>query len=262
MTWYKVAWIDPFFAALNTIAPGRSKASDGTIGDLAHAAGTSGHNPDDTPGVSAERQDADTKPEVRALDADSDLRADPTTMQTVVDAILAYPPDRDRLIYLIFDGWIYRAANGWRREVYTGSDKHRQHAHLSGHPAADEDGRPWVSVLNLGDDMPLSPTELNLLKDTNSTLGSFIQGMTQTIEQSNGKKYIIVPNVQLAGLVTKLDALTKIVQGLVDAAGGSLDVAAVLAGVDRMLADLAREQRDAVADLGEGGSAQVRAGQE
>jgi hypothetical protein len=46
----------------------------------------------------------------------------------------------------------------------------------------------------------------------------------------------------------------------VNSAGGSVDTAAVLAGIDVRLAALAAEQRDAVADLGEGGAAQVRAG--
>lgn len=55
--------------------------------------------------------------------------------------------------------------------------------------------------------------------------------------------------------LAQVTALTAIVQ----AASGSLDVAAVLAGVDERLAALAAEQRDAVADLGEGGAAQVRA---
>lgn len=150
ITWYKVAWIDPFFTALDIIAPGRDHATDGTIGDLTHATGVSGHNPDDTPGVRAERQDADTKPEVRALDADADLRQPGLSMQAVVDAILRTPRDRDRLIYLIYNRRIWRASNGWREEVYTGSDPHTTHLHASGHPNADDDGAPWQSILNLG----------------------------------------------------------------------------------------------------------------
>src|ERR1051326_5441753 len=73
MTWYKAAWIPPLFAALDQRFPARDRASDGTIGDPAHQAEVSGHNPDDTPGVRAERSDADSKPEVRAADVTSAL---------------------------------------------------------------------------------------------------------------------------------------------------------------------------------------------
>ena len=67
---------------------------------------------------------------------------------------------------------------------------------------------------------------------------------------------------RLVALETKLDALVAAFTSLASAiadAGGDVDVAAILAGVDERLATLAVEQRDAVADLGEGGAAQVRA---
>jgi hypothetical protein len=150
MAWYKAAWIPPFFAALNERFPGRNRGTDGTIGDPDHQDSPSGHNPDDTPGSKPERTDADSKPEVRAADASSSLGDPRHGMQAVVDAILRTPRDRDRLIYIIFNGSIWRAASGWRRETYTGSDKHRTHVHLSGHPDADDDGAPWTSILTLG----------------------------------------------------------------------------------------------------------------
>jgi len=150
-TWYKAKWIISFFAALDKRFPNRDRGTDGTIGDLEHATGVSGHNPDDTPGVKAERQDPDTKPEVRAADAGTTLRdPDGYTMWDVVNAILASPEELKRLIYIIFDGCIWRAATGWKREPYEGKDKHRTHAHLSGNPEADEDGGPWNSIINIG----------------------------------------------------------------------------------------------------------------
>jgi hypothetical protein len=150
MVWHKAKWIDPFFAALNERFPERSRGTDGTIGDPDHQDSPSGHNPDDTPGSKPERTDADSKPEVRAADASSSLGDPRHGMQAVVDAIVRTPADRSRLIYIIFNGSIWRAAGGWRKELYGGSDKHRTHVHLSGHPDADDDGAPWTSILTLG----------------------------------------------------------------------------------------------------------------
>ncbi len=146
----------------DTRFPRRDKASDGWIGDAAHQASTSGHNPDDTPGSKAEYSDADAKAEVRAVDIDKDLK-DTVSMQQVVDAILRTPTDRRRLKYVIFNRRIWSASNGWAPRAYTGSNPHDQHAHFSGDPAYDEDGQPWSSVLNIGrstveDDMQLTDT--------------------------------------------------------------------------------------------------------
>ncbi len=147
--WYKVKWIQPLFDAFNQRFPGRGKASDGSIGDFEHTKTKSGHNPDDTAGSKPEREDADSKPEVRAADVTSALPG--VSMWDVVQAVLLGPRDElDRLIYIICNGYIWQKANGWRMEKYYGDDQHFGHAHFSGDPASDEDGRPWTAVLNFG----------------------------------------------------------------------------------------------------------------
>lgn len=130
--------------------PNSNRAQDGWIGDLEHASGTSGHNPDDTPGVSAERQDADTKQEVRAVDKDVRLNAPGVTMEQIVQRMLQTPNDLKRLIYIIYNRRIWKKSNGWRKETYTGSDPHDMHAHFSGDPAYDEDGSTWTSITSFG----------------------------------------------------------------------------------------------------------------
>ncbi|MFL6145586.1 MAG: hypothetical protein ACJ72N_27460 [Labedaea sp.] len=145
MLWYKAKWIDPLFAAVTSVFPNRGHAQDGAVGDLEHLTGVSGHNPDDTPGVRAERQDADSRPEVRAADVDTRGVAG----DDVVAAVLADPAALRLLIYIIWNRHIWRASNDWRREAYTGDDPHDRHIHFSGHPDADEVAFRWDCIRNM-----------------------------------------------------------------------------------------------------------------
>jgi hypothetical protein len=120
-------------AQVNTAFPNRDHTSDGTIGDTAHQAETSSHNPDDTPGSTPEwNGDSDNDAEVRAWDMDSDLRAAPATAQQVVDHIRHLPGVSSVLRYMIYDHKIYRASNGWAAETYTGASAHTEHIHFTG----------------------------------------------------------------------------------------------------------------------------------
>lgn len=112
--------------------PDRGHASDGTMGDAAHQAETSGHNPDDTPGARPEwNGDADQLAEIRAWDMDADLGIGVNT-QALIDHLRALPDLDTVLRYMIYNRRIYRASTGWAPEQYTGASAHTEHVHFSG----------------------------------------------------------------------------------------------------------------------------------
>lgn len=139
MSWRVTPALLNLRAAFDHECPGRDRRSDGTIGDSAHQARASDHNPDDTTGSNAAGSDPDTIPEVHALDVDADLRRPGWSMHMCVDAIVArqrtlyLDNGRDPLKYVIYDHVICSRSWGWTSwEPYDGTDPHTGHAHFSG----------------------------------------------------------------------------------------------------------------------------------
>ncbi len=242
MAWTLTTSLAALRRDLNSAFPNRDKASDGTIGDAAHQASVSGHNPDDTAGSKSEYSDADAKQEVRAYDADNDLR-DPrgVDFQQVIDAILATPADRVRLAYIIHRRKIWRKRNGWRRESYTGSSPHDEHGHFSGDPAFDEDASPWTSILRFKE----APVADTTPTETNDWTGlrrieSLHKNLSHTVVDATGGGE---PN----GLHTKLEEiLTAVLQP--PAAVDATAVAAALAADQSFIGALAVAVAEELAD--------------
>jgi hypothetical protein len=129
--WILVPCLVKLRSEFNEIAPNRDKASDGSVGDLAHQNSQSDHNPDETGNVPI--RDADSTNEVHAIDVDRDLRTPGLDMEAVVQFLLARcrGGQEGRLRYIIFNRRIWSASNGWRQQAYTGSNPHDHHAHFS-----------------------------------------------------------------------------------------------------------------------------------
>lgn len=92
--------------------PNRDRRSDGWVGDTRHSALKTDHNPDyDSGGV------------VRALDVDKD--------GIDTNKLLSVAVANSATNYVIWNGHIYSRAYGFRKRVYTGSNKHTNHLHIS-----------------------------------------------------------------------------------------------------------------------------------
>lgn len=132
-------------AEINTLAPGRSKASDGWIGDLAHQSRPSDHNPNPA-GV------------VCAFDATHDP-AHGADMARISEHIRKNPPLAAK--YVIFNRRIAERDGAWRWEQYFGKNPHTKHMHVSVGRGPDgrstgpyDDTSPWgiSSGASTGDD--------------------------------------------------------------------------------------------------------------
>lgn len=109
---------------VNAAYPNRSRVSDGSIGDTAHAARASDHNPD-------------SQGRVCAIDVTHDpangLDGQQLSNQIITDK---------RVKYVIFAGRIWKARTGqW--ETYRGSNRHGKHAHVSVKSEMADYDSPW-----------------------------------------------------------------------------------------------------------------------
>lgn len=123
----------------------RDHASDGTLGDAAHASRQSDHNPwvKDRNGVGV----------VRARDIDEDLDGQKANGKydaaVLFNKLLTLARAGDRRFrnggYIIYEGHIYSETGNFAKRVYTGPNSHSLHIHvsLSRDAAGYDSSAPW-----------------------------------------------------------------------------------------------------------------------
>jgi hypothetical protein len=171
-SWILVPCLVTLRDEFNRLAPNRDKASDGSIGDTAHAYSSSDHNPDET--GTTPYEDADRRNEVHAIDVDDDLRKAGWTMNRCLQIIIGrHRQGRDdRLQNVIYNRRIWSRSWGWTARAYTGASTHTEHAHFSARytTAQENDTSPWGLVQQEVEDVGFADDKIRVTGTTGREL--------------------------------------------------------------------------------------------
>ena len=140
MAWRLARSLEKLRAQVSAKAPNRSKSADGSIGDAAHRARKSEHNPN-AAGV------------VRAIDITHDPAGGFDSYKFAETLRVKADP---RIYYIISNGKIANPGQPWRK--YTGSNPHDHHVHISVAASPDlyDDARDW----DIGDVAHVAPPDI------------------------------------------------------------------------------------------------------
>ncbi len=170
--WVLVPCLVSLRSEFNALAPTRDKASDGSIGDTAHSASSSDHNPDETGATPYE--DSDAINEVHAIDVDVTLNRSGWSMRRCVDIIVGeHRAGRDdRLQNVIYNRQIASRSWGWTWRDYTGASPHTEHAHFSARytTAQESDTSPWALLAAVAQEDDMSAADVTAINNNTAKL--------------------------------------------------------------------------------------------
>lgn len=239
-SWILVPCLVQLRDEFNAVAPRRSKASDGSVGDLAHQSSQSDHNPDETGNVPI--RDADRVNEVHALDVDADLNVPGLTMGMVVAFLVARCRSgaERRLRYIIWDRRIWSASDGWPAAgvAYHGKSPHTEHAHFSASYDSDHeaDTRPW----HLQEALPVTAPTAD--QNAAATVGKDIDPGAGTYSLGGAVWTTLARSAYLNNLPGDLAALKSDLQARLDDVDDELDpLGASLAFISGIVSQVTNE---------------------
>lgn len=143
--WHLNPALTAFRSEVNARYPNRDKTSDGTVGDLAHQATNSDHNPDSDGSVDAWDMDIELNGSGKPYDKD---------LWAVINAALKH----ESIQYVIYNCKITSRTWGlgvWRD--YTGPSPHDHHVHFNTRSAYENSTKPWLPK---EPDMPLENADV------------------------------------------------------------------------------------------------------
>lgn len=245
--WYLAPSLSVLRGEVDTRWPRRDHTSDGTVGDIAHQARESDHNPNARNSVDA-----------------WDMDKDGVDVWEVIRAFQAHPSSH----YWIWNREIADRDTGWRRRAYGGDNPHTQHVHFSikQTAAAEQNQQAWglledemdaAEFVKILDD-PRVQARMRALPWQYAG-GGIPPGMS-TLSVLNGtyvysKAAAEAPDVP-GDLVATLDRILAAAQDDGDVTVNvSAEVAAELARIREVVNALPTEVRDAIGDAFAGGAA-------
>lgn len=216
------------------------------IGDASHQAGVSDHNEDDMPARNAAQSDPDTRPEHRAIDVMLGPAFTKADADGLVERLVADPLARRRLFYIIWNGRIWSRSDGWVPQAF-GGDPHRDHPHISGWAADDENAAPWPAVgdtpeeelpvkiivpatginipgLKPGTEVDAGWLMLANYQHTLSTEATVVKAIAAELVRDTALK-AAVDTLRTAGAVLDVDELKAVVNGAVETMLPRIDAA-------------------------------------
>lgn len=192
--WYLVRALTNMRNEVDYVWPKRDRTSDGTIGDAAHASGSSDHNPDPDGSVDA-----------------WDMDVDGVDVWRVIDQFEKH----ESAEYWIYNRQIAFKSEGWRRKNYTGSNDHTKHVHFNVSEAKQDSNKPWGIASSMS-----TPTEnaagwvsyplgSDSLGFENRPLGDWLK-MAEKVKQMLEKQY----GPQLTRIENELKAVKDMLSNL------------------------------------------------
>ena len=220
-SWHLAPSLAQLRREINARWPNRDKSTDGSVGDLSHAARASDHNPN-------------SRRSVNAIDIDEDG----IDAWGLVALLIADP----RVYYVIYEGRIWQRKHGFVPRPYTGINAHRKHVHVSiiQSVAAEQNTAPW-GIAKIGASSGIKPStggtttkpsttnpkpnnqseEDELMALSKETLSQIATAVLTVPVTANGKKAALVQHMaegfvdddaqskKLAELDGKISALSK-----------------------------------------------------
>jgi hypothetical protein len=239
MAWFLNPALTNFRNAVNKGYPNRDKASDGTIGDEAHQASSSDHNPDADQSVDAWDMDVNLYGAGKAPPA-----ADIEHLKKVFQA---HPSSQ----YWIHNRQIASRSNGWQRTTYTGPNPHDKHVHWNTREAYENSTTAWrIDMVTSADaDLIVNRLLTTVLGSSGPNVGVALQSTYHLAVQIAGKVDIdetelaAIQAAAAAGVAEQVDEITAAVVAALpetgSGAGGTLTVADVETAVRNVFADAA-----------------------